>query len=285
MSTTKVKKSRPYWHVDAKWFTGILLLLILTITFLIFILFQATGPVQGKTILTTMLASTFSFEAGGLDASADVEVMRQKIADSPNGEWQPIPGLQIIVRANDINGKTPREVRMWFFGQMADPLYNKGAQGLADMTTDPQMKAGFEQGVGALGFFSAGTHKKILVILTIASLVSLLFLGLLIFFSYRFGKLGSPGCVIFLAAVPGVVLFGGLNGWIKQMAQNPTPASEQTSVTRYAQLAADVLPTILKSSLTIYIVLTFLGLILLAMALLGIVFIREKKNKVPTEQE
>jgi hypothetical protein len=50
-------------------------------------------------------------------------------------------------------------------------------------------------------------------------------------------------------------------------------------------LAADVLPTILKSSLTIYIVLTFLGLILLAMALLGIVFIREKKNKVPTEQE
>lgn len=285
MSTNRVRKPRPYWHVDAKWISGIVLLVMLIITSLIFVLFQATGPVQGKTVLTTMLASSFSFEAGGLDASSDVEVMRQKIAESPNGEWQPIPGLQIIVRASDIEGKTPREARLWFFGQMADPLYTKGVQGLIELTNDPQMKAGFEQGVGFLGFFSISTHNKLLVFLTISSLISLLFLGLVILFSYRFGKLGSPGCVIFLTAIPGLLLFGGLKGWIGQMAQNPPQGGEQTAIARYSQLASDVLPSILNSSLQFYIILALLGASLLVVALFGLIFIREKKNKEAVEPE
>jgi hypothetical protein len=286
MNTPKIKKNRPYWHVDAKWLTGILLVGLLTVTLLMFILVQATGPVQGKGILTSMLASSFSYGSGGLDSNADLEIMRQKIAQSPNGEWQPIPGLPIIVRLSDIEGKTAREVRMWFFAQMADPLYQNGAQGLVDFATDPQMKAAFEQGVGPLGFISAATHAKILSIFAVFGLVSLLFLLLLIFFSYRFGKLGSPGCVLFLAAIPGVLLFGGLNGWINQMTQNPIPFADQTAVTRYAQLAADVLPVVLKSALQTYLILTLLGLVLVGVALLGSIFIREKKKiEVPKPDE
>lgn len=283
MSTPRTRKPRPYWHVDAKWVTGIFSLLMLNFTFLILLFFQATGPVQGKAILTTMIASSFSFESGGLDATEDVEIMRQKIADSPDGEWQPIPDLQIIVRASDIEGKTAREARLWFFSQMADPLYEKGAQGLTEMTTDPELKAKFEQGVGVLGFFSAATHSKILIFLLISSVLSFFLLILLVLFSYRSGKLGSPGCVIFLAAIPGVLILNGLNGWMAKMAQNPPIASEQTPMTRYAQLAADVLPTILKNSLQLYLMLTLVGSILLALALLGFVFFREKKNKEPIE--
>jgi len=89
MSTGKPRNSRPYWHVDAKWLTGLLLLALLNITFLVFILAQVTAPEQGITLLTVTLASSFSAEGGGLDASGDVEIMRQKIAESPNGQWQP----------------------------------------------------------------------------------------------------------------------------------------------------------------------------------------------------
>ena len=284
MNTPKIKKNRPYWHVDAKWLTGILLVGLLTVTLLMFILVQATGPVQGKGILTSMLASSFSYGSGGLDSNADLEIIRQKIAESPNGEWQPIQGLPIVVRLSDIEGKTPREVLIWFFAQLADPLYKNGAQGLTDFATDPQMKAAFEQGVGPLSFISAATHAKLVLIFAVFGMVSFLFLLLLIFFSYRFGKLSSPGCVLFLATVPGLLLFGGLNGWISQMMQNPIPFADQTAVNRYAQLVADVLPTVLESSLRIYMILTFLGLALLAIALIGSIFIREKKNKEPTEQ-
>lgn len=148
MITGKVLKPRPYWHVDAKWLTGILLLFLLNITFLVFILVQVTAPEQGIALLTMTLASSFSAESGGLDAAGDIEIMRQKIAEAPNGEFQPIPGMQIIVREEDIAGKTPREARLWFFRQWAEPLYYDGAQGLASLTTDPEMGKNISEGVG-----------------------------------------------------------------------------------------------------------------------------------------
>ncbi|HBG74970.1 MAG: hypothetical protein A2X25_07290 [Chloroflexi bacterium GWB2_49_20] len=279
MSTSKVIKPRPYWHVDAKWLTGIFLLLLLNITFLIFLLVQVTGPEQGITLLTTTLASSFSFESGGLDTSSDLEIMRQKIAESPDGQWQPIPGLQIIVREEDIAGKTPREARLWFFRQMAEPLYYNGEQGLADIMTDPEMKKGLAGGVGPLGLISAATHRKLLVVFAVSGLVSLLFLGLLVFFSHRFGRLGSPGCVIFLVAVPNLILMGGLRGWLANAAQTPASTGAQALLSRYLQLAADVLPGIVQKAMYVYIFLVFLGIALLLVALIGSVFVRERKNK------
>jgi hypothetical protein len=115
MSTSKFLKPRPYWHVDAKWITGILLLFLLNITFLMFILVQVTAPEQGIALLTVTLASSFSAKGGGMDASGDIEIMHQKIAESPNGEWQPIPGMRIVVREEDIAGKPPQRSTLVVF--------------------------------------------------------------------------------------------------------------------------------------------------------------------------
>jgi len=87
MGTNKSLNPRPYWHVDAKWLTGILLLFLLNITFLIFILMQVTAPERGIALLTVTLARSYSAESGGMDVSGDIEIIRQKIAESPNGEW------------------------------------------------------------------------------------------------------------------------------------------------------------------------------------------------------
>ena len=187
--------------------------------------------------------------------------------------------MQIVVRAEDIAGKTPSEARLWFFQQWAEPLYCSGPQGLASLITGPEMQKGLEGGVGPLGFISADTHGKLQRIFAAFGLVSLFFLGLLIFFRYRFGRLGSPGCVIFLAAISGFVFLSGVRGWIEQSAQRPVPVGEETYITRYTQLAVDVLPDIVQSALQIYQFLVFLGLGLILAALIGIVFIRERKNK------
>lgn len=278
MSTNK-KKSRPYWHVDAKWITGLLLSFLLSITFLVFILAQITAADQGIDLLTITLASSYS--SGGLDDVKDIEVMHQKIAESPGGAWQPIPGMTIVVREEDIAGKTPREARLWFFRQMAEPIYYDGAQGLADIATDTEIQENLTGGIGPLGFISAETHTKLQGIFAVSGLASLVLLGLLIFFSYRFGRLGSPGCVIFLAAVPGLLFFGGVRGWLAQSAQNPAATSEPTLITRYTQLATDVLPGFVQKAMQIYVLLIFLGLGLMLVALIGAVFVRERKNKEP----
>jgi hypothetical protein len=281
MNTNESLKPRPYWHVDAKWITGILLLFLLNATFLIFILVQITAAKQGIEILTVILASSFSRE--GLDQEVDIEIMHQKIAESPDGSWKPIPGLNIVVREQDIAGLSPREIRLWFFRQLAEPIYYGGQQGLANLSTDPEMQKNMEGGLGPLGFINAETHSKLNKVLIVLGLISLSFLGLLVYFSYRFGRLGSPGCVIFLAAVPGLILFSGVRGWLAQAGQNPNPETEVTTVTLYTQmatrLAVDVLPNIVQKALQSYLLLTFLGLGLMLAALIGTLIIRGRKRE------
>ncbi len=278
MSTSQVKKPRPYWHLDAKWITGILLLLLLNFTFLIYFLMQLTAPAQGITLLSTILASSFSFESGGLDAAGDIDIMRQKIAESPNGEWQPIPGLQIVIREQDIAGKTPREARVWFFSQLAKPLYFQGEQGLASLMTDPEMKNSLQGGVGPLGIISAQTHSSLVKFFAPFALASLLVLGLLIYFSYRFGRLGSPGCVIFMTAIPGLLFWLLARGWTDQVARNPTSLSDASALARYTQLAADVVPIILQTAVRVYLSLLGLGVFLMLVAFMGTIFVRERKE-------
>src|SRR4030067_476335 len=131
--TPTLKKPRPYWHVDAKWISGICLLLLLSFTSLVFIAWQVTDRPTGTTLLTTLLA---------------------------------------------------------------EPLYDEGAQGLASLITDPELKKGVEENAKPLSFISAEMHSKLRGVLVASVVASLVFLGLLVFFSYRFGRIGSPGWVI-----------------------------------------------------------------------------------------
>ncbi len=276
MDASKKRKPRPYWHVDAKWITGILLLAVLNVTLLALILVLATAPEQGITLLTTTLASSFSAQGGGLDEAGDIEIAKQKIAESPNGEWQPIPGMRIVVRAEDIAGMTPREMRLWFFRQWAEPIYYDGADGLASLMTDPDMQSELEGGIGPLGFISAETHGKLKTALAVSGLISLVLLGLLVFFSHRFGRLGSPGCIVLLAAVPGLVLMSGARGWLEHSAQPPAAGGEETFITRYSQLAVDVLPGVVNQAIQIFLALTVLGAALMLVALVGAIGRKDK---------
>ena len=286
MNTSGFSNARPYWHVDAKWITGILLLFLLNITFLLFILVRVTAAERGIDLLTIILASSFSRE--GLDQEVDLAIMHQKIAESSNGAWQPIPSLKILVREEDITGLTPRQMRLWFFRQLAEPIYYDGQQGLTDLASDPEMAKNMEGGIGPFGFISAETHSKLQKAFYALGLISLVLLGLLVFFSYRFGRLGSPGCVLFLAAIPGLIAFSMVRGWLEHSAGNLTQPSEMTTVTLYTQmitqLAADALPEIVQMAIQTYLILILLGFILILLALIGPLFMRKRKNKSSSEQ-
>jgi hypothetical protein len=281
MNTSGFSKVRPYWHIDAKWITGILLLFLLNITFLLFVFVQVTAADRGIDLLTITLASSFSRD--GLDQEADLEIMHQKIVESPDGTWQPIPSLNILVREEDIRGLTPREMRLWFFRQLAEPLYYEGPQGLASLATDPEMRKNMEGGIGPLGFISAATHSKLQKTFYIFGSISLALMGLLVLFSYRFGRLGSPGCVIFLAALPGLTALSMVRGWLEHGAGNLVPLTEMTTVTLYTQmiarLAAEALPEIVQMAIRTYMILVLSGLTLILLALIGPLFMRKRKSK------
>jgi len=73
----------------------------------------------------------------------------------------------------------------------------------------------------------------------------------------------------------------GLRGWLEQTAQRPAAVGEESVLTRFTQLAVDVLPDLVQTAIQIFLFLIFLGLGLLLIVLLGAVFLRERKNKEP----
>jgi hypothetical protein len=115
--------------------------------------------------------------------------------------------------------------------------------------------------------------------LVASGVASLVLLGLLVIFSYRFGRIGSPGWVIFLVAAPGLLLWGALRGGLTQLAQTPPAAAQQEAVKYYTQQAVDVLPVIVQKAVQVYTFLLLFALGLIVIALIGSVFVRERKSR------
>jgi hypothetical protein len=149
------------------------------------------------------------------------------------------------------------------------------------------MAKNMEGGIGPFGFISAENHSKLQKLFFVFGSISLLLLGLLAFFSYRFGRLGSPGCVIFLAALPGLVMFSLLRGWLEHSANDPAQPTEITAVTPYTQafarLALDVLPEIVQMAIRTYLILIILGIALILLALIVPRLMRKRRNKIESQ--
>jgi hypothetical protein len=284
-TTPTIKKPRPYWHVDAKWISGIFLLILLSITAMVFLLWQITSRNTGTSLLTTLLASSFSYHNGGLDDEGDIKMIRAMIANAPNKQWQPSAGLDVIVHEADIEGMTPRQVRMWYFGHIAKPLYEGGVQNLSGLITDETMQNAVEETAMPLGFISAEMHARLLWVLAGCTLLTLLFLGLQIRFSAGVGCLANPGAVMLMAGAPGWLFWELLRGWLDLRAQNLSPDGGQDAIQAYTQLAVDVMPVIVQKAVQIYTYLVLFGLVLLLAALVGAFFMRRRKVELDNPEQ
>lgn len=257
-------KLRPYWHVDAKWMTGFLLAFSLSATMLISGLVQITAEKPAVDLLT--LAMALMYSPNGLDDEADVAIMRRQLQASPDKSIQPIPSLRITVREQDIAGLSPREARLFFFRKWGEPIYWKGIQGLADLADDPEMKTQIVAGGGLFGVLTLQTHQALQRALIVAAIVSLVLLVALVFFSFRFGRIGNPGCVFFVAGLPGAFLFTFIGLAAQPMA---TPPGEEAGLSgRIGYLLSNTLPPLAQIFSRNYLTLLALGLGLMLLAVL-----------------
>src|SRR5688572_30236023 len=87
-------KPRPYWHVDAKWVSGIVFGAVLAVWLLLFVVHQFTQREVAVQLMTNIV--TFGMKTG--DAAANqqaIENIRKQIAESPTKSFQPLPGVTI----------------------------------------------------------------------------------------------------------------------------------------------------------------------------------------------
>jgi hypothetical protein len=87
---------------------------------------------------------------------------------------------------------------------------------------------------------------------------------------------------MFLVAVPGVVVFSMLRGWLENVARNPTQPSEESDMSAYTRmierLAGDVLPEVVQSGLQTYLALALIGFVLMLAAIIGALVVRARRQ-------
>jgi len=267
MNAERVSRPRPYWHVDAKWVVGLLLILALNLSMLFYNLYLVTDEAPAVETMSTLLAVLTSPE--GLDDATAIEAALEQLRANPDHAIRPFPGLPVELRESDIVGRSPRELRLFVWRQLAEPLYREGPEGLMARIEDPEMAAGFAGGIGPLALFSLQVHQDLLRLLWITLTSTLVLLALLIFFSYRFGRLGSLGVVLFVASLPGAFIFTALSRMPPADAL-PVGLEQDVGLTdRLSQVASHMLPPMMATFSRTYTMGLLIGLALIGVALLG----------------
>lgn len=257
----RITKPRPYWHVDAKWVVGWLFLATAGVTLLLFNLYQATAEEQALDTLSLALALAAS--ETNLDDETEVEALRALLETAPQQEVQLAPGLAITVSAEEIAGLSAREVRLLVMRKFAVPIYEQGAQGLAELTDDPALRQAILEGGGWLNGLTRQRHAQLETILPWLAGLNGLWLILLVIFSYRLGRLGNPGCLLIGAGAPGLLLF-----WALSRSETAGRAVERAAgaLALARDILAQTLPPLAQHFLRPYLLTTLIGLGLIGLA-------------------
>ncbi|MEX0934354.1 MAG: hypothetical protein WDZ42_00980 [Candidatus Saccharimonadales bacterium] len=255
-NSVKAQRPRPYWHVDMKWVSGILSLILIFATLLVFSFWRLSSPENAIEISTLAIASVFSPD--GLDATADIEALLEEFNEDEDVIY-PLEGMDFVsITRTDIEELSPRELRLKIFNQIVEPLYYEGAEELATRVTDDQEEIdSFVNDASLVSGINHDTHLKsrnILIVLIIASLASLISL---IYFSHRFGKIVSPSLVTLFATIPAALPVLFLSGMASGDGSTDQPGRAGTVIGEVAPLIVSALmPTMLA---------------LLAVSLLGLI--------------
>ncbi len=272
-------KPRPLWLSDAKWIVGILAFFVVAATALVMSLGRLTERDTAVNISTMIIATMFS--PGGLDDPGDIEQAKTKLKAVPGKSLEVLPGVTIT--ADEVEGKSPRELRLMIFRRLAEPIYDQGtfSNSQADGNT-PGVKPGNDtpgveetaefktpsptaDTIGMLALLSNESHQKLLGIQRLLFGISSLLLLLLILSSTGFGRLASPGWVFVLVSAMPMIVLALLDLSIRS---HPTvaPTGEPSLASQVALVGSSVAPMVVDAFQATYrtLLMTGAGLVLFA---------------------
>ncbi|MEK7172071.1 MAG: hypothetical protein AAB739_04135 [Patescibacteria group bacterium] len=262
----------PPWHKDAKWICGIFLFLLLVPTLFSLNLTLITSEENATEIGATLIASAFS--RNGLDDETEFKQIKPQVLK--NGSVQPIPGLKIFITKKDLEGGSPRQLRINFFKKFTEPLYREGADGLLKLATDPAMKKNIKESIAPLLFFTKTTHDIIFKIFMGLAVITILLLAFFVYFSKGFGRLINPAIIFIIINIPWpfFALIANYN------VKNPLTAPEGGATDILNAAISNTLPLISPIINSVNGTLFFTGIGLIITAVMGKMVLRFTKTKI-----
>lgn len=266
-------KSRAGWRVDAKWIAGIFLTVSLIIFTALFSLYRLTSFEHTRNITEAIVGEPIDqfLDESYLVIRAFAAVNPEQSYESPEG----IP-FRVELKGRDIANMSQKQLKKYIVDQIATRVYNQGLESIMSEEKQPSEQQQFSipglellqpqnqqsQGLGAfppgmfvvMGLFTATSHRLFGTLSIISAVFTLIFLGLLIGFSYRFGKAVSPGVCLSLIGLGGVII--------------SSPAKLQAaflSDAAYSKIIQEPANVVFNTYLTLLII----GIILVIAGLLG----------------
>lgn len=217
MQQLRSGKQRPYWHVDAKWIFGILAAFALFATLILYNLSRVTAPEIAPRLSAGIISAVFTSSSRDFDEEKTLADLREQFARTKKDTIQPIPDFPITISRSDVENLSVEELKIKIFRQITDPIYQKGVAGAAEELLDnPADYEEFANQAQFLNFFTLKTHNALRTGFIACLLVTIVSMLMLAFFSWRWGRLASPGSIMFLATLPATLLVSGISRALKE---------------------------------------------------------------------
>lgn len=257
-------KPRPYWHKDVKWVLSLVLCMVLGLWLFLNVAHRVTSREIAIDLMTNVV--TLGIEQNGQVDQKAVEELRRKINESPTKSFQPIQGFPATITEQDLQ-LPPDQLVDKIFRQITEPMYDKGARKLAEeQTGDKAQQDKFVNDASAFAPLSKQGHDEIGKWVLISSLAVLVIMAGAVWFSHGWGRLVTPGLVILIVSLPGLVVFSGLRAWAGSPAE---PAPEAQNYIQLVSGAKGAFEPAAIGGQQVYKTAVFVGLGMLAAALIG----------------
>ncbi len=218
------------WRLDAKWLFGLICLATIIVV----------GVLYSASKLTERDAATSIFSSALISLAKDGEGAEefeefQALAEANPDEEFTIEGVSLPIKGRELIGLSYDEAVELVAGRIAEILYTDGPESVEQYFTadssagteeapageGEEAPAGEGEGVslGTLGILTQDAHDKVNRIFRFSLIPILILAVLLIFFSRRFGRLGSLGVVLAVGVAPLAALWFT----VKQTTQNADP--------------------------------------------------------------
>jgi len=195
------ERMRASWLVDAKWVCGLLCLLCVLVAGLLY----SVAAMTGRDTATGLFTATVGGMVSSQLSDEEYAQIAAAAAQNPDAEYT-IGGTTLTVKGSEIAGLSKDQAVALVVGRIAAVNYEQGPD-VAEALITASGEDGKDFSLGPVGPLTQSTHDSVRPYYIGFALAAAALSAPLVFFSRKFGRLGSPGFVLMLGSAPFALLW------------------------------------------------------------------------------
>ncbi len=300
------KKERPSWHTDLKWASSLLFISFFVSALLLYNFSQIVSKKNVVDQMTTNIQTSLQKELSDFfqlanqflstnenyvkiilsEAKNELDKLAQTSEQASNetsqdGEKiQPIKGLSFSIEKNQID-KYFKQIETAIYKEIASSLQDIQDKGLTNATDREQWQKELTEKISFTKIYSAELHRKYILISSLLFFISFILFLSAFFFSFKWGRVFTPGLLILLTSIPGFYILNRAHDYLVHSSLKNLADSSNFLVQLFAQAVYDAFNQQINSIYLVYKVLLIIGMILVVTAIAGKIYcyIKDKKKR------